>query len=142
MALSQSRTPAVVISAGGMATGGRILSHLAEGLPLERNTILFVGYQAEGTRGRQLLEGARQVKIRGQMIPVHARIASIEALSAHADYEEMLRWLSHLSRAPERTFLVHGEEKASLAFQKHLKERFGWISEIPVYGQRFDLMPG
>jgi metallo-beta-lactamase family protein len=141
-ALSQSRTPAIVISASGMATGGRVLGHLAEALPEERNTVLFVGYQAEGTRGRQLVNGARQVKIRGQLIPVHARIVSIEALSAHADYEEMLRWLSQMSRAPRRTFLVHGEEESSLAFQKHLHDRLGWDSEIPVYAQRIDLLAG
>jgi metallo-beta-lactamase family protein len=139
LALSKDSTPSIVISASGMATGGRVLLHLAEALPEERNTVLFAGFQAAGTRGRKLIEGAQHIRIHGQDVPVRARIAAIEALSAHADYEELLRWLSHLRRAPRRIFLVHGEEQASLAFQKRLKERFSWDSEIPAYLQTAEI---
>ena len=91
--LTASKRPAIVISSSGMATGGRVLHHLRAALPDSRNTVLFAGYQAAGTRGRSLVDGATVVKIHGQMVPVHARIARIESMSAHADSHEILRWL-------------------------------------------------
>ena len=105
---SASRKPSIVISSSGMATGGRVLHHMAAALPDERNTVLFVGYQADGTRGRQLVDGARDVRIHGQSIAVRARIAKIDSMSAHADRGEILRWLGTL-RPWTRLCLVHGE---------------------------------
>lgn len=133
MALSQDRKPAIVISAGGMATGGRVLMHLTQTLPVARNTILFAGYQAAGTRGRLLVEGAKHIKIHGQIIPVLANVVSLQSLSAHADSAELFRWLSGFRREPRRVFLVHGEPPAMVNFQKLLLEKRSWKSEIPVY---------
>ena len=94
--------PAIVISSSGMATGGRVLHHLKAALPDPRNTVLFVGFQAAGTRGRALVDGATAVKIHGQMIPVHARVEQIDSMSAHADSHEILRWLGGFTRPPRR----------------------------------------
>jgi metallo-beta-lactamase family protein len=91
-----------------MATGGRVLNHLKAALPRTRNTVLFVGYQAAGTRGRQLLEGAETVKIHGQLVPVGARVERIDSMSAHADAGEMMQWLRGFTKAPRITYLVHG----------------------------------
>lgn len=138
-AVCRDRKPAVVISASGMATGGRVLHHLAARLPDLRNTVLFVGYQAAGTRGRLLLDGAPEVKIHGQMIPVRAQVAALHTLSAHADYQEILRWLAGFQRPPRRTFVVHGEQSASVALQHRIRETFGWQVEIPQYAQTIPL---
>ena len=94
--LVKSKIPSIVVSSSGMATGGRVLHHLIAALPDKRSTVLFVGYQADGTRGRQLVDGAREVKIRGQLVPVHARVERIDSMSAHADSQETLRWLARL----------------------------------------------
>ena len=101
----------------------------------------FVGYQAEGTIGRRILDGEKEVRIYKQWVPVRCKIVRIEGFSAHADYEEILRWLEPLrNHAPRRTFIVHGEPAASLAMQGHLKERFSsWTTHIPVYGEKFVL---
>jgi hypothetical protein len=112
MELVSSSAPAIVIAASGMATGGRVLHHLAAGLPNSNNTVLFVGYQSAGTRGRQLCEGARHVKIQGQEVPVAARVERLDSMSAHADVGEIMRWLAGFSRAPTITYLVHGEPAA------------------------------
>ncbi len=125
--------PAVILSASGMLAGGRVLNHLEECLPQAHNTILFVGFQAIGTRGRQLQEGASEIKIHGRYIPARAAIRTIESLSAHADCEELIRWLSPMRKAPRQTFVVHGEEAASRGLQSRLKEKLGWDSEIPDY---------
>ena len=122
--------PAVIISASGMLTGGRILHHLKWRLPDARNAVLFVGYQAEGTRGRLLLNGAEQVRIHGQQVPVRARIASVSALSAHADRDELLRWLSGFEVPPHHTFVVHGEPEASNALARTLKS-WNWQVTVP-----------
>ncbi len=138
-AITDSRGSSIVISASGMATGGRILHHLRRRLPDERNTVVFVGFQAEGTRGRRLLEGETEVRIFGEFVPVRARIERLENLSAHADYREILRWLGGFKRAPKKVFLVHGEPKAQEALKQRIVEKFGWDVEIPDYLQRFDL---
>lgn len=138
-AICRDPRPAVIISASGMLSGGRVLNHLEECLPHSRNTILFVGFQAVGTRGRQLQEGAEEIRIHGRYVPAKARIKTIESLSAHADYQELLRWLSPMKKAPRQTFVVHGEETASRAFQTHLKEKLGWDSEVPDYLQTVEL---
>ena len=129
----------IVISASGMATGGRILHHLRKRLPDERNTVIFVGFQAEGTRGRRLLDGEQEIKIFGEFVPVRAQIERLENLSAHADSREVLRWLGGFKRAPEKVFLVHGEPAAQEAMKNKIVEKFGWPVEIPEYLQKFEL---
>lgn len=122
--------PAVILAASGMCTGGRILHHLKWRLPDARNAVLFVGYQAEGTRGRLLLDGAKRIRIHGQEVPVRARIASVDALSAHADRDELLRWLAEFEHPPRRTFIVHGEPEASNALAQTLKV-WNWNVTVP-----------
>lgn len=134
--LTQSKMPAIIISASGMATGGRVLHHLKATLPDARNTILFAGYQAEGTRGRQLVDGEKVVKIHGEMIPVHAEVALVESMSAHADSNEVLRWLGGFTRAPRLTFIVHGEPVAMEALSASIHQRLGWATRMPEYGER------
>ena len=129
----------IVISASGMATGGRILHHLRKRLPDDRNTVIFVGFQAAGTRGRRIMDGEKEIKIFGQMIPVNARIEKLENLSAHADYREILRWLGGFKNRPEKVFLVHGEPNAQDALKQKIVEKFGWDVEIPDYLQKFEL---
>ncbi len=130
---------AIIISSSGMATGGRILHHLAQRLPHPQNTILFIGFQAEGTRGRMIMEGSPTVKIHGQYIPVNAKVESISGFSGHADYNELLAWLMGFNKAPENIFLVHGEPEASQALAEKIRQQFGWKVEIPEYGQGFEL---
>jgi metallo-beta-lactamase family protein len=130
--LTQSRMPAIVISSSGMATGGRVLHHLKAALPDSRNTVLMVGYQAEGTRGRRLVDGEREVKIHGQMVPVNARVAQIESMSAHADSEEILRWLGGFKSAPKTTYIVHGESIAMEALNERITG-MRWATRIPQH---------
>ncbi len=134
-ALNNIKCPAIILSADGMATGGRVLHHLARRLPDPGTTVLFVGYQAEGTRGRLLTEGATEIKIFGEFIPVHARIIMIDAFSAHADRRELLSWLKKFKRDPGEIFLVHGEPSASQALAESIKEELGWPSRIPEMGE-------
>jgi len=138
--LTQSKMPAVVISASGMATGGRVLHHLKAGLPDSRNTVLFVGYQAAGTRGRQLVDGEKVVKIHGEMIPVQARVELVESMSAHADSTEILRWLGGFTKPPRLTFLVHGEPVAMEALATAIHDRLGWITKMPEHRETVDLV--
>jgi metallo-beta-lactamase family protein len=133
--LTQSKMPAIVISASGMATGGRVLHHLKVALPDARNTVLFVGYQSEGTRGRQLIDGQKAVKIHGEMIPVHADVALVESMSAHADSKEVLRWLGGFTKPPRVTFIVHGEPVAMEALSSSIHDRLGWTTKMPEYGE-------
>jgi metallo-beta-lactamase family protein len=137
--LTQSKTPSIIISASGMATGGRVLHHLKAALPDVRNTVLFAGYQAVGTRGRQLVEGQATVRIHGETIPVHARVELLESMSAHADSTEILRWLGGFGRAPRLTFLVHGEIPAMEALGASIKGTFGWDTTMPKHHERFEL---
>ena len=123
--LVASRTPAVIVSASGMATGGRVLHHLKRVLPDTRNTVLFVGYQAPGTRGRALVEGAQEVKIHGQFIPVSARVERIDSMSAHADCPEILRWLRGFTAPPAMTYIVHGEPPGMQALQAAIARELG-----------------
>ena len=130
---------AIIISASGMADGGRILHHLEHRLPNQNNTVLFIGYQAEGTRGRALLEGKPLVKIHGLEIPVRAQIENISGFSAHADYNETLAWLMGFNRPPLKTFIVHGEADASASLAEKIKARLGWKVVIPKFNESFDL---
>ena len=126
-----------VIAASGMATGGRILAHLERHLPQPTTTVLLVGYQAEETRGRKLLDGATELKMRGQMVPVRATIVQMSGFSAHADFMEEERWLSR-GPAPGRVFLVHGEPAALEAQRARLSAK-GWRVEAPQPGQLSEL---
>ena len=114
-----------------MATGGRVLHHLKDALPNSRNTVMLVGFQAEGTRGRQLADGATMVKIHGQTIPVQAHVTQIGSMSAHADSSEILRWLGGFEQAPKRTFLVHGEPAAMDPLAAAIREKLGWNVHTP-----------
>jgi metallo-beta-lactamase family protein len=138
-ALVDNDTPAVIIASSGMATGGRVVHHLFAGLPDPRNTVLFVGYQAAGTRGRQLVDGAQFVKMFGQQVPVHARIEKIDGMSSHADAGEIVQWLRTFPRAPRTTYLVHGEIVAQDALKARITKELGWNVEIPSHGQNVHL---
>ncbi len=130
---------AIIVSASGMVTGGRILHHLEQRLPRPRDTVLFIGYQAEGTRGRTILEGKPTVKIHGQEIPVKAHIEQISGFSAHADYQEALAWLVGFNRPPRKTFLVHGESQAATSLAGKIREKLGWEVAIPGFGETYTL---
>lgn len=137
--LNQRPGPMIILSASGMATGGRVLHHLKTLAPDARNSIVFAGYQAMGTRGEAMVHGASEIKIHGAMVPVRARVVQIDSLSAHADYSELLDWLSSLTKAPRRVFVTHGEPQAADAFRKHLAARFGWHAEVPRHGEVLQL---
>lgn len=137
--LVRSRIPSIVVSSSGMATGGRVLYHLQAALPDKRSTVLFVGYQAAGTRGRQLIEGARDVKIRGQLVPVNARIEKLDSMSAHADAEETLRWLSGFETPPRTTYLVHGEPGPMDALKTTIESRLHWDVRTPTHLEQVEL---
>lgn len=139
MALNSITGNAIIISASGMATGGRILHHLKQRLGSPRNTVLFIGYQAEGTRGRSMLNGADTIKIHGSYFPVRCNIQRIEGFSAHADKEEMLAWLSQFPSPPKRIFLNHGEPDACLSFAEFIEEKSGIPTTIPNYLDEFSL---
>lgn len=140
-ALTRSTTPGIIISASGMATGGRVLHHLKQALPDARSTVLFVGYQAAGTRGRSLVDGASTVKIHGDVVPVMARIVKNDQMSAHADRNEILRWLRGFTRPPAQTFLVHGEEDAMSVLETSIRKELGWSVYQPQHRERVTLGP-
>src|SRR5690606_19236497 len=125
-AVQESDEPSIVISSSGMATGGRVLHHLTHTLPEERHTVLFVGFQAAGTRGRQLLEGAQFTRIHGNQVPVRARIEADDSMSAHADSNEIMRWLGHFTKPPTLTCLVHGEPEPMDALRARIEKELGW----------------
>jgi metallo-beta-lactamase family protein len=137
--LTASHRSAIVVSSSGMATGGRVLHHMAAALPDPKNTVLFVGYQAEGTRGRSLLDGAPQVKIHGQWIPVRAHVARLDSMSAHADRGEMLRWLRTLPQKPSRLCLVHGEPGPMDVLKSLIEQRLGISAQTPAHKERVEL---
>jgi metallo-beta-lactamase family protein len=134
-----SRIPSIVISSSGMATGGRVLNHMKAALPNPRNTVVFSGFQAEGTRGRKLLEGAREIKIHGEMVQVNARVEQLHSMSAHADAAELLRWLGGFRKAPAVTYVVHGEPAAAETFAGTLQRELGWKAHVPDYLEAVEL---
>ncbi len=138
-AIDQNNGPMIVISASGMATGGRILHHLRRFLPDEKNTVLFVGYQAGGTRGRALIDGADELKLHGQYVQVRARVVHVEGLSAHADYAEIIEWLRPANLSPRRVFVTHGEPAAEDAMRRRLRDAFGWNVVVPNDGSTWTL---
>jgi metallo-beta-lactamase family protein len=137
--LVASRQPAIVISSSGMATGGRVLHHLATALPVAKNTVLFVGYQAAGTRGRALSDGEKETKLLGRVVPVAARIERIDSMSAHADAGEIMRWLSGFARPPRATFLVHGEAAALAGLRSRITTELRWNVHIAAHQERVPL---
>lgn len=138
-ALGRNPVPKVIISASGMATGGRVLHHLKYFAPDPRNTILFAGFQAGGTRGAAMTSGAETVKIHGQYIPIRAEVLNLHMLSAHADADEILRWLRNFQKPPKRTFITHGEPAASDALRHRIEEDLTWDCEIPDFLERAEL---
>lgn len=141
--ISASSVPKIIVSASGMATGGRVLHHLKAFGPDARNTVLLTGFQAAGTRGRALLEGSRELKIHGQWVHVAAEVTSLPMLSAHADAAELIRWLRTFEEgaadAPRRVFVVHGEALGSEALRSRIEQTFGWDSVVPRQNQVFSL---
>jgi metallo-beta-lactamase family protein len=137
--LNNIKGTAMIIAGSGMCTGGRIKHHLVNNISRPECTIMFTGYQAEGTLGRQIVEGARSVRIHGQPWPVRARIVQVQGFSAHADRDELLRWLSKLTVNPKRIFITHGEKEAAESFSRFLKEKTGCDTAVPAYGDRVRL---
>lgn len=138
-ALNSQKGPLVIISGSGMANGGRVTHHLQHRMPDPTTIVLFTGYQAEGTLGRRLLEGAPMVRIHGQEVQVRAQIEQVNALSAHADQSEILRWLGNFKSPPKMTFIVHGEPPAQEALQAKIESEFDWKTVIPKQADQFDL---
>jgi metallo-beta-lactamase family protein len=138
-AVQESRDPAIIVSSSGMATGGRVLHHLTRTLPDEKNTVMFVGFQAAGTRGRQMLEGAAFTRIHGVDVPVKARIESVDSMSAHADSDEILRWLGGFTRPPSLTCLVHGEPEPMDALKVRIERELGWKVATPGHQEKIEI---
>jgi metallo-beta-lactamase family protein len=137
--INDVKTPAIIISASGMATGGRVLHHLAQRAPDPRNAILLAGFQAEGTRGRALEEGAKTLRIYGQDVPVAAEVINLREFSAHAGKSELIRWLTGLPAPPRQSYMVHGEPSGSAGLKAAIESTFGWRVALPQYLQTVDL---
>lgn len=137
--LAASEKPKIIIAASGMASGGRVLTYFVQYLGKSSTTILLVGFQAEGTRGRALLEGAEEVKIFGKYFPVKAKIENVEGLSAHTDQLGLIGWMHELKQKPEHIFIVHGEPQAADALRVKIKDIYGWNCEIPALNEIIDI---
>lgn len=135
-ALNVPRSPCIVVSASGMATGGRVLHHLKHLLPDARHAVVLVGYQGAGTRARELADGARQVKIHGRYVPVRAEVVTVDGFSVHADADELLAWLRSAPVAPEACYVVHGEEAAAAGLAGRIRDELDWVAVVPRYGER------
>ena len=138
--LTADPTPKVIISASGMATGGRVLHHLKRYAPDAENTVLFAGFQAAGTRGAAMVAGAESVKIHGEQMPIRAEVQNLDMLSAHGDADEILRWLGGFDSPPLMTFVVHGESAASDALRQRIGEELGWRCVVPIQEQQVELL--
>ena len=141
MQLNYKKNRAIIISASGMCTGGRIMHHLYNRLQNEQDTIMFVGYQAEGTRGRRILDGEEKVRMFGYDIPVKCHVEKIDGLSAHADRQELFSWLDNFTSSPKQTFTVHGEEKVLQKYAAGIREK-GWNVSVPEYQETFSVFEG
>jgi metallo-beta-lactamase family protein len=139
-AINRLTGPIIIISASGMATGGRILHHLRQRLPDPRTTVLLVGYQAAGTRGRTLQEGAKTVRMHGENVPIRARIEKLDGLSAHADREEIIHWLSEFRKSPRQTYIVHGEPESARHLADAVRERLHWNVSVARDEEKIDLV--
>jgi metallo-beta-lactamase family protein len=138
-ALNKLKGPAIIISSSGMMTGGRIMHHLINRLPDENSTVAAIGFMAQGSLGRRLIDGAEFVHIHKKKIPVNARVVSLSGLSAHADWYEIMHWLEPISVAPKMTFITHGEPEQSAAMADRLKRELGWSTHIPVLDETVEL---
>lgn len=138
-ALADRRVPAIIISASGMASGGRVVHHLARLVPHSRNAVVLVGFQAPGTRGRMLADGTRQLKMLGSYLPVRAEIVDLDAYSVHADQHELLDWLHTAATPPDMVYVVHGESGASATLRDRIAMRDGWWAVVPRHGERVRL---
>jgi metallo-beta-lactamase family protein len=138
-ALARHHGPMVILSASGMATGGRVLHHLGLYLPDHRNMVILTGHQAEGTRGASLQDGASTVRIHGQDVPVRAEVVNLTSASAHADQAQLLRWLKTMPQAPDQVFVVHGERDASDALRSAIDHQLGWRAVVPEHGSTWPL---
>ncbi|SFC25586.1 metallo-beta-lactamase family protein [Polaromonas sp. OV174] len=138
--LNKRHGPMVIISASGMATGGRVVHHLKAFAPDKRNTLLFAGFQAGGTRGATLVSGASTVRIHGEDVPVRAEVVQLDDLSAHADAVEILDWLRRFKSAPKQTFITHGEPAAADAMRQRIERELHWACHMPFYLETFDLV--
>jgi len=132
-AINHIRGTAIIIAGSGMCTGGRVKHHLVNNIERPESTIMFVGYQAVGTLGRRIVNGEKEVRILGQNRQVNAKIVQIHGFSAHADREELLRWLSALKNHPKKIFVVHGEAESAKSFGAYLQEKTGWDVMVPEY---------
>lgn len=137
--LNDLRYPAIIVSASGMATGGRVVHHLEAYAPDPRNAIVFVGYQAMGTRGAAMVGGVKQIRIHGRWIPVRAEVVSIEGLSAHADRDELLAWIDALPQPPRHVYVTHGEPEAADSLRQAIAEKHGWACSVPEYRESIDV---
>ncbi len=137
--LSFNRVPKIILSASGMATGGRILHHIRHYGPDKKNAILFAGYQAAGTRGAAMTRGAKHIKIFGKQVPIRAEVSALHMLSAHADSNETMTWLGNFKMPPRKTFIIHGEQESSTALERRIINELGWDCTIPKYRQSVDL---
>ena len=140
--ISARTESAIVIAGAGMATGGRVVHHLKRFLPDRRNSVALVGFQAAGTRGRALLDGAEVLKIHGKYVPVRAEVCELPGFSVHADQNELLAWLRTATREPDTTLVVHGEAGAAASFRRKIADTFDWTAVVPAYGERFSLRRG
>jgi metallo-beta-lactamase family protein len=139
IAINGLKGPAVIMSTSGMCTAGRIKHHLAHHVGDPACTVLFVGYQSQGTLGRQILDGNREVRIHGISRLVRARVEQIQGISGHADRAGLLKWLSHFQRPPRRLFITHGEQQASLALAEQVRRQMGWNVTVPEYRETAEL---
>jgi metallo-beta-lactamase family protein len=137
--LDQMAMPKVIVSASGMATGGRVLHHLKAYAPDRRSIILFSGFQAGGTRGAAMVGGAKSIKIHGHYIPVEAEVDNLGMLSAHADADEILGWLRNFEQPPRTTFVTHGEPDAADALRRRIADELGWEAAVPGYRDEVEL---
>ena len=133
--LAASGIPKIIIAASGMATGGRILTYFVQYLGQPSATVLLVGYQSEGTRGRALLEGAKEIKLYGKFFPVRAEIKNLEGLSAHTDQKGLIDWMSAIKQKPQHIFIVHGEHDSLVGLKNKIREVYGWEAAIPELNQ-------
>lgn len=138
-AIDEIKEPIIIISASGMATGGRVLHHIKAFGDNPKNLLLFSGYQAEGTRGQRILSGEKQIKMFGEMVEIKAEVAALDNLSAHSDCNETLKWLHTFKHHPKQVYIVHGEPASAAALKKRIQDELGWKCIIPQYGQKVKL---
>jgi metallo-beta-lactamase family protein len=137
--INESHYPSIIVSSSGMVTGGRILHHMAQRLPDPKNLVIFIGFQAPGTRGAIIKSGASEVKIFGDFVPIRAQVAALEQFSDHADPPEMLEWLRTFRNQPATTYLVHGEPAAAAQLRDRMKKEVGWNVQVAEYMERVDV---